>query len=170
MKHRTKTWAIVCGATVALALLAAGSQAQPAAGKTPSADIKITKADEKIVIKQADVNALKQSMEAYWQFRIKNNYTKAFDFEDPDTKTKYKIDLEEYLSSKSRVEYHSTKLQQINFMRPDYVQVTMLVKYTFEWTEKMTDEKDLLEKWVKRKDGKWYRLFTTNMNQQMLEG
>jgi hypothetical protein len=63
-------------------------------------DAKITKANDSIVVNEGDLAQLKERVNEYWGYRIQNNYTKAFDYEDPKTKEKYKIDLEEYLSSK----------------------------------------------------------------------
>jgi len=143
----------------------------PSAGarKDPFPDAKVTTANEDIKVNPKDVYSLKKRINDYWNLRIKNNYTKAFGFEDPMTKEKYKIDLEEYLSSKAKVKYHSIRIDEINFVRPDYAKVKIYLKYTFDWLEKITDEKDAIDKWVKRRDGKWYRIFATDLNQEPLE-
>jgi len=135
----------------------------------PFTGAKVTTADSSIKVNPEDVRALKERVKEYWDWRIKNKYIKAFDYEDPLTKEKYNIDLEEYLSSKAKVKYHSIRIDEIKFIRPDYAKVKFYVKYTFDWLEKITDEKDVVDKWVKRKDGKWYRIFTTNLNQTPLE-
>jgi hypothetical protein len=44
-----------------------------------------------------------------------------------------------------------------------------MVNYTFDFFEPITDEKDITDKWVKREDGDWYRIFTTNIGQAPLE-
>jgi len=132
-------------------------------------EAKIIKADEKMVVSQKDLARLKERVNEYWGYRIQNNYTKAFEYEDPNTKEKYKIDLEEYLASKSRVRYHNIRIAEINFIRNDYAKLTIMVKYTFDFFEPVTDEKDIIDKWVKREDGKWYRIFTTDIGQAPLE-
>lgn len=132
-------------------------------------EAQILKADESIVVDQKDLARLKERVDQYWGYRIQNNYTKAFDYEDPKTKEKYNIDLEEYLVSKSSLTYHSIRIVEINFVRNDYAQIKIMIKYTFDFFEPITDEKDVTDKWVKREDGKWYRIFTTNIGQSPLE-
>jgi hypothetical protein len=129
----------------------------------------VEKASSDIKINPKDLDSLKKRINDYWNLRIKNKYTEAFKFEDPMTKEKYNIDLEEYLSSKARIKYEGIKIKEIKFIRQDYAKVTLMVKYTFDWLEKINDEKETIDKWVKRKDGKWYRIFTTNMGQAPLE-
>lgn len=143
--------------------VSSGMTAEPNSSKTRIV------ADQNLKIRPKEVEALKKRVGDYWNLRIKNNYTKAFDYEDPETKKKYNITLEEYLSSKANVKYEGIKISEIRFERPDYAKVTLIVKYTFEWLEKINDEKDIIDKWVKRKDGKWYRIFTTNIGQTPLE-
>jgi hypothetical protein len=132
-------------------------------------DAKITKANDSIVVSEKDLAQLKERVNEYWGYRIANNYTKAFDYEDPKTKEKYKINLEEYLTSKSSLKYHSIRIVDIDFIRNDYAKMKVMVKYTFDFFEPITDEKDITEKWVKREDGNWYRIFTTNIDQTPLE-
>jgi hypothetical protein len=124
-------------------------------------DAKITKADDTIVVSAKDLAQLKNRISTYWGYRIQDNYTKAFEYEDPKTKETYHINLEDYLSNKARIKYHTIKIKEINFVRNDYAKVTLLIKYTFSFFEPITDEKDAIDKWVKREDGKWYRIFTT---------
>jgi hypothetical protein len=132
-------------------------------------DAKIIKADDSIIVSEKDLAQLKERVNEYWGYRIQNNYTKAFDYEDPKTKQTYKIDLEEYLVSKSSLKYHSIRIEEVNFIRNEYAKVKIMVKYTFDFFEPVTDEKDITDKWVKREDGEWYRIFTTNIGQAPLE-
>ena len=132
-------------------------------------DAKITKADDNIVVSEKDIATLKNRVNEYWGYKIKDNYTKAFDLEDPKTKEKYNINLEDYLSNKARIKYHTIKVTDINFIRKDYAKITLLIKYTFNFYEPVTDEKDVIDKWVKRDDGNWYRIFTINPMQPPLE-
>jgi len=132
-------------------------------------EAKIIKADESMVVSEKDPARLKERIDEYWKCRIDNNYIKAFEYEDPNTKEKYKIDIQEYLSHKSNLKYHNIRITEINFIRPDYAKATIMVKYTFDLFGPITDEKDILDKWVKREDGKWYRIFTTNIGQTPLE-
>lgn len=123
-------------------------------------EAKIIKADENIVVSERDPARLKERIVEYWKCRIDNNYMKAFEYEDPKTKEKYKIDIEAYLSNKPGIKYNAIRITEINFVRPDYAKATIMVKYTFDFFEPITDEKDVLDKWVKREDGKWYRIFS----------
>lgn len=132
-------------------------------------EAKIIKADENMVVSEKDPARLKERINEYWKCRIDNNYIKAFEYEDPNTKEKNKIGIQEYLSKKPHLKYHNIRITEINFIRPDYAKVTIMVKYTFDFFEPMTDEKDILDKWVKREDGEWYRIFATNIGQPPLE-
>lgn len=132
-------------------------------------DSKITLPAEGPEVGNDDIARLKDRVNRYWGFRIKNDYIGAFDYEDPLTKETYEIDLQDYLSSKSSITYNGIRITEVDFLRPDYAKVRVLVKYTFEYLEKMVDEKDVIDKWVKRPDGKWYRIFTTNIGQAPLE-
>jgi len=132
-------------------------------------DAKITKANDSIVVSEKDLAQLKERVNEYWGYKIQNNYTKAFDYEDPKTKEKYKINLEEYLSSKTHIKYHSIRIVEVTFVRDDYAKIKIMVKYTFNFLEPVTDEKDVVDRWVKREDGDWYRIFTTNIDQAPLE-
>jgi len=120
-------------------------------------------------ITKKDMAQLKERINEYWGWRVQDNYTKAFDYEDPKTKEKYNIDLEEYLSNKARLKYHGIRVTEINFVRNDYAKVVIMVKYTFDLFEPITDEKDVIDKWVKREDGDWYRIFITRGGQAPLE-
>jgi len=127
-------------------------------------EAKIIKADESMVVSEKDLNRLKERIDGYWKCRIDNNYTKAFEYEDPMTKEKYKINLEDYLTKKPGIRYHAIRITEVNFVRPDYAKVLIMVKYTFEFFEPITSENNILDKWVKREDGKWYRIFPFGIN------
>ena len=139
------------------------------AQKDPFPEAKITTADDSFSVHEKNVIQLKNRINEYWGWRVKDNYTKAFDYEDPKTKETYNVDLEKYLSNKARLDYHGIRITNIDFIREDYAKVVIWVDYTFNFFEPIRDEKDIIDRWVKRNDGKWYRLFTTGPGQPLLE-
>jgi hypothetical protein len=110
------------------------------------------------VIKEDEEAALKRRVQEYWNYRIRGEWEKSYQYESPDYKEK--LNILGYINQNSRLPLKWERYDIVEMWTSgDEGYVKMNVKYRFiiPQTNKAAFEQVTEEKWIK-KDNQWYRL------------
>lgn len=113
---------------------------------------------KKQIIKEDDEAVLKRRVQEYWNYRIRGEWEKSYQYESPDYKEK--LNILGYINQNSRLPLKWERYDILEMWTSgDEGYVKMNVKYRFiiPQTNKAAFEQVTEEKWIK-KDNQWYRL------------
>ena len=111
-----------------------------------------------------EIISLEKRVKSYWDARLKNDWAKAYKYEDPEVKKKAKLTLSKYIQTKAPwIEIKNYDVKKIQVLNPNKVRVYLIIDASIDLPIGGKREERVLGKdiWLKR-NGKWYRFLVLN--------
>ena len=114
------------------------------------------------VIKEDEEAALRRRVQEYWSNKIRGEWDKSYPYESPEYRKE--VNITTYIGQNSRIPVKWEGFNNVEIWtsgEEGYVKLNIKYRYLIPETTKASFERLIEEKWIKSKDGGWYRLSST---------
>jgi hypothetical protein len=117
---------------------------------------------QKQIIKEDDTAILRRRAQEYWSYKIRGEWDKSYLYESPEYRKE--VNITTYIGQNSRIPVKWEGFNNLEIWTSGdegYMKLNLKYRYLISETTKASFERLIEEKWIKSKDGGWYRLSST---------